>query len=76
VTVFPSQANFLLARVAAGGAQVWEALGEHGILVRHFAGVPALQDCLRITVVTPAENDFLVSTLEAIINARQPLLRT
>lgn len=76
VTVFPSQANFLLARIAPGGAKVWEALGEQGILVRHFPGAPALQDCLRITVGTPAENELLTSALQAIVAALQPLIRT
>jgi histidinol-phosphate aminotransferase len=73
VRVFPSQANFLLARVAAGGAQVWEALGAQGILVRHFPGSPALQNCLRITVGTPAENNILTTTLRAIIATMPPL---
>ena len=76
VTVFPSDANFLLARVAAGGAKVWEALGAQGILVRHFPGAAALKDCLRITVGTPAENDALVTALHAIVTAMQPLPRT
>jgi histidinol-phosphate aminotransferase len=75
LTVFPSQANFLLTHIAAGGAKVWEALGEQGILVRHFPGLPALQDCVRITVGTPAENGLLASTMETIVAARQPLLR-
>jgi histidinol-phosphate aminotransferase len=75
VTVYPSQANFLLARIAVGGARVWEALGEHGILVRHFPGAPALRDCLRITVGTPAENELLTSVLQAIVAALQPLIR-
>jgi histidinol-phosphate aminotransferase len=73
VMVFPSQANFLLARIAAGGARVWEALGEQGILVRHFPGSSALQDCLRITVGTPAENDLLITTLQAIIAVMPPV---
>jgi histidinol-phosphate aminotransferase len=76
VTVYPSQANFLLVHFAAGGAQVWEALGVHGILVRHFPGPPALQDCLRITVGTPAENELLITTLQTIMADLQPLLRT
>jgi histidinol-phosphate aminotransferase len=73
VTVFPSQANFLLARIAAGAAQVWNALGEQGILVRHFPGASALRDCLRITVGTPAENDLLITTLQAVIAAMPPV---
>lgn len=76
VTVYPSQANFLLAHVAAGGAKVWEALGAQGILVRHFPGSTALQDCLRITVGTPAENEFLTTTLQAIVADLQPLIHT
>jgi histidinol-phosphate aminotransferase len=73
VTVFPSQANFLLARIAAGAVQVWEALGEQGILVRCFPGSSALQDCVRITVGTPAENDLLITTLQAIMAAIPPV---
>jgi histidinol-phosphate aminotransferase len=76
VTVFPSQANFLLARFAAGGERVWEALGAQGILVRRFAGPPALQDCLRITVGTPDENDLLLTTLQALLAPLQPVLPT
>ena len=76
VTVFPSQANFLLARLEAGAARVWEALGAHGILVRHFPGSPALQDCLRITVGTPPENAILTTTLQTIVAILQPLIRT
>jgi histidinol-phosphate aminotransferase len=76
VTVFPSQANFLLARIEAGAARVWEALGTHGILVRHFPGSPALQDCLRITVGTPPENAILTTTLQTIVAILQPLIRT
>lgn len=75
VTVFPSQANFLLARVDAGAARMWAGLGEQGILVRHFPGSPALQDCLRITVGTPLENALLTSTLQTIVATWQPLIR-
>jgi histidinol-phosphate aminotransferase len=73
VRVFPSHANFLLIHVAAGGAQVWEALGAQGVLVRHFPGSPTLQNCLRITVGTPAENAILTAALGTIIAALPPL---
>jgi len=75
VEVFPSQANFLLARFASGGAQIWEALEAQGILVRHYPGANALADCLRITVGTPAENDGLTEALRAILAAMQVLPR-
>ena len=76
LTVYPSQANFLLVHLAASGAKVWEALGAHGILVRYFPGAAALQDCLRITVGTPAENELLTTTLQTIVADLQPLIRT
>jgi histidinol-phosphate aminotransferase len=75
VEVFPSHANFLLARFAAGWARLWEALGAQGILVRHFPGSRALADCLRITIGTPDENDGLLAALEAILATLQPLPR-
>jgi len=75
VAVFPSQANFFLVRIDAGAARMWEALGEQGILVRHFPGSPALQDCLRITVGTPPENVLLASTWQTIVETFQPLIR-
>ena len=66
VTVFPSEANFLLVRVP--DAAVWHAkLRVAGILVKTFHGAhPALANCLRITIGTPAENDALIDAMGAI----------
>jgi histidinol-phosphate aminotransferase len=62
-TVFPTQTNFVLARVAdAPGA--FEGLRAAGILVKNLHGWhPLLDNCLRITVGTPAENDALLAAL-------------
>ncbi|HXH10076.1 MAG TPA: histidinol-phosphate transaminase [Alphaproteobacteria bacterium] len=76
VTVYPSDANFLLVRFAMGGSKVWKALGERGILVRSYGDAYGLQNCLRITVGTPPENDLLLEALQAITAEMQPLLRT
>jgi histidinol-phosphate aminotransferase len=76
LTVYPSDANFLLARFAAGGTTVWEALGAQGILVRHYGDSAGLKDCLRITVGTPTENEVLIAALRGIVGEMQPLLRT
>jgi histidinol-phosphate aminotransferase len=75
VTVYPSDANFLLMRFAMGGIKVWEALGAQGILVRHYGDASGLRDCLRITVGTPAENNMLLAALQGITTATPPLLR-
>ena len=61
VTVFPSQANFVLVRVA-DGPRVFNGLCRQGVLVRSFHGShPMLAHCLRITVGTPEENRILLT---------------
>ena len=50
--VYPSEANFLLARVPPGvqAAQLWRELESEGIRVRDFTSYPLLGDCLRFSV--------------------------
>ena len=61
--VWPSQANFLLARPPAGDAgRIHGGLKARGILVRYFKQ-PDLQDKLRITVGTDRQNDELGKAL-------------
>lgn len=64
-TVFPSEANFILARVPAGRARpLFEALKTENILIKCLDGAhPLLQDCLRLTVGAPAENHTLLAAL-------------
>jgi histidinol-phosphate aminotransferase len=64
VTVFASQANFVLARVPHA-ARWFGALRDAGILVKNVHGThPLLDNCLRITVGTTAEIDALLAALE------------
>ena len=63
VEVFPSDANFILARVPDAKA-VYQRLLEHRVLVRNFHGShPLLANCLRLTVGTPGENALLLDAL-------------
>ena len=65
VTVFPSDANFLVARVIDAPAAA-AALRAKGIQVKNLhGGHPLTANCLRITVGTPAENDALLAALRA-----------
>jgi histidinol-phosphate aminotransferase len=66
VTVFPSDANFLLVRVP--DADAWAAhLRGHRILVKNLHGAHrALEHCLRITVGTPDENAALLAALASL----------
>lgn len=63
VTVFPSEANFVLARVP-DAPHSFAALKAKGILIKNLhGGHPLLNHCLRFTVGTPAENDRVLAAL-------------
>lgn len=67
VQVYPSEANFLLFRVANATA-VFESLKQRGILIKNLnGGHPMLADCLRVTVGTPDENDQFIAALQEIV---------
>jgi histidinol-phosphate aminotransferase len=69
----PSQANFVLARIAGQDlTPVAAALRRRGILVRHFPR-SIFSDALRISIGTPTEMGALFKALEAIV---KPLLAT
>ena len=61
--VWPSDANFVLARPADGNARrLYEGLKARGVLVRYFAE-PGLADKLRITVGTEEQTARLLARL-------------
>ncbi len=65
--VYPSDANFVLAKVTNAG-EVYRSLMNEKIIVRDRSKVTLCEDCLRITVGTPAENEKLVNTLKNLQN--------
>jgi histidinol-phosphate aminotransferase len=67
LTVYPSGANFVLVRVDGDGHALWQRLVERGILVRDFSRWPRLDNCLRITVGTPEEDDALITALREVL---------
>lgn len=62
-TVFPSDANFLLVRVS-DAAGIYQYLTEQGLVVRNRSSEVHCDNCLRITIGTPAENERLISVLQ------------
>lgn len=67
--VHDSHANFVLAQKPGVSQEpIYQELKAQGILVRYFP-VPALSDCLRITVGTDEEIDQLVSALDQLRRA-------
>ena len=64
--MYPSGANFLLFRVDGDAHELWQGLLEHGVLVRDFSRWPRVEQCLRVTVGTPAENDAFLAALQEV----------
>ena len=65
--VWDSQTNFLLVQPPHGNAEaIYLALKEQGILVRYFKQ-PGLENKLRITVGTDAQNQTLLEAINGII---------
>ncbi|MCX7193327.1 MAG: histidinol-phosphate transaminase [Proteobacteria bacterium] len=64
VEVYSSEANFLLLRLADAN-RVFNELKRRGVLVKNLnGGHPMLNDCLRVTVGTPAENERFIEALQ------------
>lgn len=61
--IFPSDANFLLVKIV-NARSVYEDLLNKKIVVRDRSRVELCDDCLRITVGTPPENDTLLKALK------------
>ena len=68
VRAYPSQANFILFRVAKA-TQVFDGLKQRGILIKNLnGGHPALTDCLRVTVGTAEQNEQFIAALQDTLN--------
>lgn len=66
-TIYPSEANFLLVRIA-DAHHLYQKLIDELIIVRDRSKVLLCDDCLRITVGTKKENELLVTTLIKLLN--------
>ncbi len=63
--LWPSQANFILFRPRRKPAsEVWKALVDSSVLIRDFSQRDDLEDCLRVTIGTPAENSAFLAAYE------------
>jgi histidinol-phosphate aminotransferase len=63
----PSTANFIFTRHPQHpGAKLYQALRDHGIIVRHFK-LPRIENFLRITIGTNEQSNELVAALKEIL---------
>jgi len=68
VTVFPSQANFVLFRPPGDAQEVWRQLLERGVLIRDLTQV--IDGGLRVTAGTTHEVDLFLKALEEVLGPR------
>jgi len=61
--VYPSDSNFLLVRVQ-NARKIYDDLLSKGIVLRDRSNVILCNDCLRITIGTPKENQILLDELK------------
>ncbi|MBE0476980.1 MAG: histidinol-phosphate transaminase [Coriobacteriia bacterium] len=71
VTVFPTEANFVLFRVEHASALWRDLLHGHSVLIRDFSRSAGLADCLRVTVGTQEENERFLKAVEAVLAERR-----
>ncbi len=72
ITVYPSQANFILFRCEENRATpVFQALKAQGILIKNLHPQGGLlQDCLRVTVGKPEQNQAFLQALKKALASR------
>lgn len=61
--VFPSNANFWLIKVTNAN-DIYNYLIDNGIVIRNRSKMHGCDNCLRISVGTPGENEKLISTMK------------
>ncbi len=61
--VFPSDTNFLLVKIA-NATRIYKELLNKGIVVRNRSGILYCNECLRITIGTPEENQQIIRELQ------------
>jgi len=63
--IYPTDANFVLVKVDDANKR-YNQLVANGIVVRNRTNLPLCENCLRLTVGTPEENQKLINVLKAI----------
>jgi histidinol-phosphate aminotransferase len=66
--VYPSDANFILIKTD-NADELYKYLSAKKIIVRNRSKEPLSENCIRVTVGTPGENEILIETLKRYRNA-------
>ncbi|MBF0106991.1 MAG: histidinol-phosphate transaminase [Deltaproteobacteria bacterium] len=66
LTVYPSEANFLLFKVT-NARDIAKKLKDEKILVKNVSDDTTVKNCLRVTVGSPEENDLFLTVIRKIL---------
>jgi len=66
VRSWPSKSNFVLFQTSGAG-DLWQSLFDRGVLVRNYAGVRGLENCLRVTAGRPDETDAFLDAMKEVL---------
>jgi len=66
--IFPSDANFLIFRIQ-NALEVYKELAALGVIIRFRGNEPRCENCLRLTIGTPKENDRFLEALNQTLNS-------
>jgi len=67
VKIYPSDANFYLIKVK-NADEIHKKLIQKGILTRNMSHLPNMENCLRVSVGKPEENDAFIKALKEIVS--------
>ncbi|MDI6781657.1 MAG: histidinol-phosphate transaminase [bacterium] len=69
IKAYPSKANFILFKIAENicAKDVFNSLINEGILIRYLGDMPGLNNCLRVTVGRPEENNEFLQAMQRIM---------
>lgn len=69
IKVYPSKANFILFKIAEDicAKDVFNSLINEGILIKYLGDVSGLNNCLRVTVGRPEENNEFLQAMKRIM---------
>jgi histidinol-phosphate aminotransferase len=65
--VFPTDANFLIFRIP-NALEIYKKLAEEGVVVRYRGNEPHCENCLRLTIGTPDENEAFFNALNRVLS--------
>jgi histidinol-phosphate aminotransferase len=71
IEIFPTEANYVLFRVAQASAVWRDLLHDHSVLVRDVSRTPGLEDCLRVTVGSEEEIERFLGAMDEIMASKR-----